>query len=320
MHPEDPLLAHAELLHQVELYPLGFALRVATNSPVVLRAAEDAWGGSKQEFPYAPLEMRIVVHGAGSALPPNEPVYRAQRYLFVVAVDNRNFGICDLERGYMFACMTPAVAAHRFFQYHMLEWMVYFTIDHMHIAIMHAACVARNGRGVLLCGYSGAGKSCLTYACVRRGWTLVADDFCAPVRGRSDRMVIGRPEWIRVRPEATSLFPELAAIPGTVAPNGKPTLEIKVSQIPNAHTSTSCLAEAVVFLDRRETGPAELMPISIDEALDRIQSDQPRWNSPVHDQQREARLAILSRGARLLRYSDFDEAITLLESLVGREG
>lgn len=316
MHPEDPLLLHAELLHQGEFYPLGFALRVATNSPLVLRAVEDSWGGSKQEFPHAPLELRIVVNGEGSALPHNEPVYRAQRYLFVVAVDNQNFGICDLERGYMFACMTPVVATHHYFRYHMLEWMVYFTIDHMHIAIVHAACVAHHGRGVVLCGNSGAGKSCLTYACVRRGWTLVADDFCAPVRGRSDRMVIGRPERIRFRPEATSLFPELAAIPSTVAPNGKPTVEIKVSQIPNAHTSTSCLVEAVVFLDRQKTGPAELLPISIDEALDRIQSDQPQWNLPVLDEQREARLSILSRGASVLRYSDFDEAVALLELLV----
>ena len=194
--------------------------------------------------------------------------------------------------------------------------MVYFTIDHLYIAIIHAACIARDGRGVILCGTSGAGKSCLTYACVKRGWTLIADDFCAPVRGRTDGIVIGRPEQIRFRPEATSLFPELNQLPATLALNGKPTLELKVSHIPNVRTATKCFAEAIIFLDREETGPAQLLPISVEEALRRIESDQPRWSPAVSNEQRDARLAILSRGAGVLQYSDFGEAINLLESLV----
>ena len=41
---------------------------------------------------------------------------------------------------------------------------------------MHASCVARDGRAVLLCGASGSGKSDLALRLIEAGWQLVADD------------------------------------------------------------------------------------------------------------------------------------------------
>ena len=316
MVTHDPLQLHIELTHEGEFHPLGFSLRVATNSALVLSAAEEIWGKSKRLFPHASLEMRVVVAGGQSASPLNDPVYRAQQNLFVVAVDNQNFGVCDIARGHIFAWMTPAAVADPFYRLQLLEWMVYFTIDHLYVAILHAACVARNGRGLLLCGKSGAGKSCLTYACVKSGWTLVADDFCAPIRGRNDRMVIGKAERIRFRPEAVSLFPELARLPIIPAPNRKPTLELRASDIPGAKTSVTCFAESVVFLERNGTDAANLSSIPVDEALARIESDQPRWSAPIADEQREARIAILSQGAHVLRYGDLAGAVRQLHSLI----
>ena len=318
MFPPDPLLLHTALAHEADFYPLGFTLHVATNSPQVLYVARESWGGSKPEFPAPPIEMRLVMVEENAPSPPrNMPVYRSQQNLFLVAVDQQNFGVCDFDRGRIVAWMTPAVLANPFFQLQMLEWMVYFTIDNLYIAIIHAACVARNGHGLLLCGTSGAGKSCLTYACVKSGWTLVADDFCASIRGRNDRMVIGKAKSIRFRPEAASLFPELAHLPTVGAPNGKPTIELKASRIPGLHTSALCSAEAVVFLERDHAGPVRLLPISVEDALARIESDQPRWRASTDHAQRQARSAILSHGAHILRYWNFAEAINLLDTLLG---
>ncbi|TNJ41173.1 HPr kinase/phosphorylase [Phaeobacter sp. B1627] len=42
--------------------------------------------------------------------------------------------------------------------------------------ILHASCVAYDGRGILLCGPSGSGKSALALELMARGARLVADD------------------------------------------------------------------------------------------------------------------------------------------------
>ncbi|MCX7373245.1 MAG: HPr kinase/phosphatase C-terminal domain-containing protein [Alphaproteobacteria bacterium] len=42
--------------------------------------------------------------------------------------------------------------------------------------LIHATCVARAGKGLLLLGASGAGKSLLALRLIEAGWSLVADD------------------------------------------------------------------------------------------------------------------------------------------------
>lgn len=86
--------------------------------------------------------------------------------------------------------------------------------------------------------------------------------------------------------------------------------------IPNVRTAPCCRAEKIVFLDRRPSGPAELLPLDPEEALNRFVYHRPPWDAPVFDQHRENIHALVSRGVRTLRYSDFDRAIALLESLV----
>ncbi len=64
----------------------------------------------------------------------------------------------------------------------------YFTIPLMEVMKrrgrfpLHAGCVAKEGRGLLLAGTSGSGKSTLTAALVRDGWDFLSDDtvFIAP--------------------------------------------------------------------------------------------------------------------------------------------
>ena len=46
---------------------------------------------------------------------------------------------------------------------------------------MHGSCVARDGKGILITGVSGAGKSSLSAEALRRGYRLVTDDV-TPIR------------------------------------------------------------------------------------------------------------------------------------------
>ncbi len=41
-------MQRAELAHRAEYYLLGFPVQIVTNSPLVLRAAEESWGEQSQ--------------------------------------------------------------------------------------------------------------------------------------------------------------------------------------------------------------------------------------------------------------------------------
>jgi HPr kinase/phosphorylase len=62
--------------------------------------------------------------------------------------------------------------------------------------LLHATCVTRFGRGILLRGDSGAGKSSLALQLINLGWMLVADDYVAltPEQGR---LVARAPDRLR---------------------------------------------------------------------------------------------------------------------------
>lgn len=315
MEQDDALMLRAPLPHCAEFHPLGFPLRLSTNSLAVLDAAAESWNGYIRAFDRPPLEMRVLVHLDGP-VPAQEPVYRAQRNLFTIIGDSANFGICDLETGYCFCCITPAVARAPYFRNHLLDTMAFFTLDYLYITILHAGCVALNGRGVLLAGNAGAGKTCLAYACVKRGWTLISDDFAALLRDPGNNSVIGRPHRIRFRPESFDLFPELKTYASSITPFGKHLFDLRTGAIPNVRTAPCCRAEKIVFLDRCDSGPAELLPLDPAEALNCFVYDRPPWDAPVFDQHRENIQALVSRGVHTLQYSDFNGAIRLLEYLL----
>src|SRR5262252_2764165 len=50
-----------DFTYQGTYYPLGFAVRVTSNSDAILHAAQQSWGSLKPMFPHDPLEIRLGV-------------------------------------------------------------------------------------------------------------------------------------------------------------------------------------------------------------------------------------------------------------------
>lgn len=69
---------------------------------------------------------------------------------------------------------------------------------------LHACCVAIGGRGVLIEGESGAGKSDLTLRLVDRGAELVSDDYTV-LTAEHDRLIARPPERIAGRIEVRGI-------------------------------------------------------------------------------------------------------------------
>jgi hypothetical protein len=260
---QDPLLSKVEFPLHVTLYPLGFPLKLSSNSPAVLEAANASWGRFTQKFERPPLELRLGVTTSGGItdLPP-VPIMRMQPGLLVSIADASNYFIVDIKAGRSFGWITQITAeCHQYLRYYILDAAVSLMIQAVRAAYLHAACVRVFERGVLLCGDSMAGKSTLAYAGARAGWTFVCDDGSHLLLDRRDRLIVGNCHQLRLRSSAVEFFPELEGRPLTPRANRNPSIEVPTAELPGIITADSAFAEYLVFLNRHWTGSPELVPL-----------------------------------------------------------
>jgi hypothetical protein len=312
----DPLLLTTDLPLLASWNPLGFPLQVATNHPAVLAAAEESWRLFPQAYDKPPLQLRMAVaQGTDDSLPV--PVFRAQGHLTSIIGNAENFAVCDYTRSFGFGWMTPAVVEYRnWFRWYFLDSLVYTLLDQLYLTTVHAACVARNGCGVLLCGESGAGKSTLSFACALRGWTFLSDDGTSLVRHREDHAVIGNPHRFHFRDTAAAIFPEMRGRLATPKLNGKLTIEVPTSELPGVPLAYECNVRHIVFLRRDGRRRAALSPLDGGTALEYLMRDRPLFDRPVHEEQVISLRRLTGMPCFELRYGDLDSAVNELDSLV----
>jgi hypothetical protein len=316
----DPLRASLLLPFHHVLFPFGFALQIKSNDATIIRLAEQSWYGFQQRFRDTPIELRFLVFDILTRRRPPSPCFRAQSNLLTIVADAHNFACCDLAAGFGFASVTKSAVANKdYFRYHFLEAMAYTLLDTRHLVALHAACVTKHGCGVLLVGRSGAGKSSLAYACMRRGWIYVSDDASSLLRRRPGRIVVGNPNSFRFRPMASSLFPELQG-PIKVR-NGKATVEIRTEHLPGCQVATECRVDYVIFLNRQEdeVNQPALVPVTREEACRRLFQENV-WppELPRHEERMEAIERLIGAHLFELTYQSYKPAIDLLEQLVRR--
>ncbi len=313
----DPFHLSIDLPRETLVHPLGFPMRLRTNSADVIQAVEESWRGFPHLFDDRSLEVRIAVSDDETAPCASGLRFYGQGHLLTFLSDQNNLAVCDLEKGFTFAWFVPATARnHPFFRAFYFDSITYLPLWHSHLTLIHAGCVARNGRGVLLCGPSGAGKSCLTFACARRGWTLIADEPVSLLRRPPGRTVLGRPWHMHFRETAADLFPEFSGLLASPNAVGKISFEIPIADLPRFQTAFQCQVAAVVFLNRHADDPPRLVPVSATDAFRRLESSLPLVPAPVMEQHHAALRHLVETGAFELRYHDLEQAVTALEPLV----
>lgn len=300
-------------------FPLGFPLRVRTNSAEVLHQCARKWGNFEPRTLNNPIEADIhVVDSAASECPPVARCHFMGNLLVMVA-DSHN--VCTAEFPWGRTRMVISTAAVRYPHYlnqTFLEAAPATQLCTRFVTPIHSACVVLDGHGLLLCGDSGAGKTSLSYACARAGWQFVADDTTYLLHADKSRRVIGNCHQVRFRPSAVELFPELAGAEITPRMYGKPSVELPTASMENVRTLSSAHVDFIVYLNRRHTGSADLVPHSKEAA--RRYMRQVLFGTPETKAVRHAAIERLLMAEVLeLHYQSLDQAVRRLERLV-REG
>ena len=317
--PYDPLRHDVPLPFTGTYYALGFRIDVASNSPVILQAAEDSWGQYAPEFDAAPVQLHIIVTPGGTQSP--EPLVRTQRHLFSIMGDRDNFGSYDARTRFGYCFVSEATAAGRpWFRYHFLETMAYMLLAQESVMPVHAACIAHNGVAVLLYGLSGAGKSTLAWACARAGWTYLTDDGVWLLPNAEDGAVLSRSRQCRFRPNAVRHFPELERFLAHSRPDGKVSVDVPLDAFPQIRTASRGRVGAVIILNRQAGATAQLTSAPAADVAALLLGDMPSYGEEVRGRYRAVVGRLLQAPTFRLTYEGLAEAVRVLTDLAAGLG
>jgi len=310
----DPLLRDRPLPLQAIFYPGGFPVHLSTNSRDVIEAGTESWGEWELAFDRDPIVIRVLVEPGDAFAGP--PRFRMTDHLVHAVSDAYNFAAADSRTLSASICVSESTAAdHGCMRWFFIESMAYLLLSQRYVTAIHAACVVRDGRGLLLCGASNAGKSTLAFACARAGFTYVADDGTWFLNEGSDRVAIGRPYQIRFRDDAARHFPELAGRIANVRPNGKISIEVPLREFPRIRIAPQCRIDRIVFLKRGSAGPARLERVSEDAALEQMACEMFSYGDEVNAIQQATIERLTGAPAFHMHYESLEDGVRLLTEI-----
>lgn len=132
---------------------------------------------------------------------------------------------------------------------------------------LHAAAIARDGRGLLLCGRSGSGKSTAALALARSGWAFLGDD--TSYLDRDGDAIAVRARWSDVHLTPSSLEVLLRPEERGAAhrPAGSEKFFLPVREFPGIEPAATCRARWLVFPRIVDRDASRLVPVGPAEAL-----------------------------------------------------
>src|SRR5438309_2880462 len=95
----DPMGFARDLDCMGDYYPLGFPLRLWSNSSLVMDAAAASWAAFPAAFATPPLEIQVLVEDLPGNGPPAPPDYVGREHLFMIN-GARDSAVCDHLRGF----------------------------------------------------------------------------------------------------------------------------------------------------------------------------------------------------------------------------
>lgn len=210
----DPFAEAVPLPFHRSLRVLGATVRFESNSRQLLALASEAFAGLPPHRWAAGEPLRVALRlreaPAKRRATPPPPRLTSGAGLLHATIDGDNFAVVSpLARSALVVVSKAMLAFPQLLRYELIEFATLTLAARTQgLVPLHAACIGRGGRGVLVLGDSGAGKSTLGLLATLSGLDLLAED-SAFVRTRG-LLATGAPNYLHVRGSALRLVANAA--------------------------------------------------------------------------------------------------------------
>ena len=323
------MTTHSYLLHGLPLDILAEApVLAALHSRLGRFPAGPAAGGPRLSFEFRPLAAggQPVVRPAGAArrvldLGQGEVAYFGDSDQFYMDFGEHGQVLCEPGTGRVLVSYQVVDETTDWFLSHVCFTVPLAELLKRHgLYMVHAAGLAVDGKGLLVAGQSGAGKTTLTLTLVRAGFGFLADDTVflqATPSGQTFR-VLAFPDEIDVTAHTASFFAEIAKEIGESPASARHKNPVCATRVYGVSPCWECAPAVLLFPQASQSPVSVVTPLSKAEAILQLLCNVVRTD-PRSSQAHLDALAALVRDCRCYRLEagrDFDTLPTLLRTLL----
>jgi hypothetical protein len=326
----DPFRERSTSLIREPLQLLGGRFRFETNRRELLRLVDSAYAGlprHRLSGVIPRLRVGLLLSPRGQPRPRRRLEPSALHVLSGAgflggATDSSDFAVVSPRERAALVVVSPKMLRFPYHtRYELLEFAVFTLATRTQgLVPLHAACVGRDGHGILLMGSSGAGKSTVALQCLLQGLDFLSEDavFVAPDTLRAT----GIANFLHVRADSLRWIERASdAAPIRDSPvirrrSGVKKFEVDLRQGGYRLAASPLQIGAVVFLSAQKSRDGRLLrPLSKSTLLARMANaqayaaNQPGWATFAQ------RLSALG-GFELRRGRHPLEAVEVLRSLL----
>jgi hypothetical protein len=206
----DPFGERSATMVREPLQLLGGRFQFESNSRQLLRLVDSAYAGLPRHrlSAVAPrLRIRLLLRPGARALPrtsaepPPIAMFSGAGFLGG-ATDCSNFVVVSPRERAALVVVSPQMVRFAYHtRYELIEFAMFtLAARSQGLTSLHAACVGRAGRGILLMGPTGSGKSTVTLHCLLQGFDFLSEDsvFVEP----DTMLATGVPNFLHIRSDS----------------------------------------------------------------------------------------------------------------------
>lgn len=255
-------------------------VQIQIDDPRLHRFVSEKWARFKTEdtserAPHATISIRQDKLGDVKRLGQFEQCFYDDE-VTVVADAQKTF-TCYFGRRPWSAFLTLKAGGDlSFAHYYVIEPLILYMLRRLNVLQLHAAVLERNGKGILIAGASGTGKSTASAALVGAGYSLLSDDRAFLAGAGAQMRLYADDPHISLSDESRKLFPHLGFLqPGKVRNAGKSGKRIYSPIRASKPSSGGVKPHVLIFTEPRSGTETTVRSMAKGEALARLLERKP---------------------------------------------